>query len=113
MSNGVKKWYSELSNKMQKAIVTAIATVLLGGVGGGSTFVFAKDAEFKAFVAEYNFDKDMERIHWLEEQIERYRKLYGEKLERSNEEQANRHKRWKIELRILWKKAEKYIEVNG
>jgi hypothetical protein len=113
MSRSVKKWHVELSSKLQKAVITAIASAIITIVGGGSTFVFAKEAEFKAFVASYNFDKDMERIHWLEEQIERYRKLYGEQLEQANKEQTKRFKRWEIELRILWKKAEKYIEVNG
>ena len=102
-------WFSDLSNKAKMITTIGSAILMLTAAGGAFYNVFAKDAEFKEFVAEYRYDKDMERLHWLEEQIERYKKLYGENLENASKEQLDRHKRWMIELRLLWKKIEKNI----
>lgn len=102
-------WFSDLSDRARMFTAISAAITIFTGAGGGFYKVFAKDAEFKEFVAEYRHDKNMARLHWLEEQIERYKKLYGENLERANKEQYDRYKRWTIELRLLWKKIEKTI----
>ena len=109
MSKGVKEWYSELSGKLQKAIITTIITVILGSTGGTGYVVFAKASVVNEHLARHEKEDNKKRLHVIEEQMLEYREMFGEKLEKATEKQKKRYRKWEIEADLLW--AE--LEVKG
>lgn len=102
----VKKWYDDLSSKMQKAVATGIVTVLLSSTGGTGYVVFAKASDFNEHIAAHKKEDSKKRLNVLEEQMLEYREMFGRKLENATEQQKKRYLKWEIEVEILWKEME-------
>lgn len=109
MSKGVKKWYGELSSKLQKAVITAIVTVILGGTSGTGYIVFAKASVVDAHLAFHEKEADKKRRWVLEEQMLEYREMFNDDLRKATPKQKKRYRKWELELDDLYRK----LEVRG
>ena len=87
-----------LSAKVKKAIVGALAVILLGSGGGGSYLVFAKNSDFQIHLAQHSIVDTRKEIRLLEGLMKEYRDDYGRDLNGATDKQKDIYKDWEDDL---------------
>lgn len=91
-----------------KLILTLVAFCsTLSGFGFTVYKTFAKENEFKQFVASYELDKDIQRANWLDEKVWKCRERYGDLFEKAPEDMKEVCREYQRELKRLEEKIKK------
>lgn len=103
----MNKWWKELNMKIKIIISIVTLCSMLSGVGFSVYSTFAKETEFKEFVAGYEFDRIIKRANWLDEKVWKCRERYGDTFEEAEDDMKEVCRGYKRELKRLEEKIKK------